>query len=191
MTHPAILVAWAQTSTGTEVLIARLVRGQEDLPALTDVQTWATNALGLPSRDDATGWATRARLRGLVPRVAGRIGSDANVYVRDSLGDWAPTTTDRRALAMRIEARFDLGDLVFADLELRANREAIARAAAERLVLEEVTRLYFERVELYLASLCHPTAQASLRAAEVDGLLTGYTGGRFRARADRSSHHED
>lgn len=180
-----MLLALALTSTGTEALIARVVRGEEALPSLALVQTWAVEAMGLASPDDARSWGRRARWRGLVPRLSGRLGSDANVYVKDTLGDWAPTTADRRALALRVEARFELGDLVFADLELRASRESIARSAAERLALEEVTRVYFERVEVWLNLLRGADATAALRAAALDGLLRAQTGGRYALRSDR------
>lgn len=180
-----IWLSLALTSTGTERLLARVVAGHEALPALAEVQGWAVEAAGLASAAEAQSWAARARWRGLVPRLVGRLGSDANLYVRDTLGDWTPTTTDRRALALRIEARLELGELVFADLELRASREAIARSAAERLLLEEVTRLYFERVELWLRRCRGLDEAGALRAATLDGLLRAYTGGRYAPRPAR------
>ncbi len=179
MSSTAVIMALALTSTGTEVLLARIVSGRECMPSLEQVQSWASENMGLASVDEAEGWSTRARLRGLVPRVAARLGSDANVYVKDIVGDWAPTTSDRRALALRVEARFDFGDLVFADPELRANREAIARSAAERLLLEEVTRLYFERVALWLSHLLSSAPEKVVQLAALDGLLRAHTGGRY------------
>ena len=179
MSGGPVLVALALTSTGTEVLLDRVLSGRTCMPSLALVQTWAAENIGLVALDEVQSWPTRARLRGLVPRVGARLGSDANVYVRDTLGDFATTTADRRALALRVEARFDFGDLVFADLELRANREAIARSAAERLVLEEVTRIYFERLELWISSLLAPTPQKLIRLAGLDGLLRAQTGGRY------------
>jgi len=173
------------TATVSAAWIADVVAGRDVLPALADVQDAAEAALLAASPRDVVSWAHRARMRGLVPRLDVALGTDSDLDVRDSYSTGrSRTTTEGRAFGFELGARWELGDLVFSDGELRASREALARAASVRLAREEVTRLYFERVELLLeARGDHPEADR-LRAARIEGLLRALTGGRFRVREE-------
>lgn len=169
-------------------LLDALVEGRAELPSLVDVQRAAEEALELTPSAEAEGWARRARLRGLVPDVEAGLGRDADLDVRGSSDDGSfKTTTEGRQLGVDVSVRFELGELVFSDLELRASRERLARAASVHLARDRATQLYFDRVEVALRLRDAPSTELLLSAARLDGLLDALTGGRLRwpRKADR------
>jgi len=170
---PSIVETLVATSTISDRELDDLIAGRGALPALAAVHQAALEEWSSPEVD----WATRARLRGLVPRIDLSAGTDADVDVRDTLD--ARTTNEGHALGLRVTARFELGDLIFADSELRASRDVAAREAVMRALLEHVTDLYFERLELLVASRIAPSAPLNLRARNIDGMLRALTGGRL------------
>jgi hypothetical protein len=173
------LLLTATSTAPSEGWLRQVIAGQRGLPALAEVQRAAVVSLGLPSLDDVNGWEGRARWRGALPRLDLSIGTDSDLDIRDSFSTSSSrVTVAGRAFVARAAARWDLGLLLAGDLERRTAREATARAAVVRLVVEEVTRLYFERVELLAAPAGDPTLAA--RAALLDGLLDGHTGRRLR-----------
>ncbi|MCK6546846.1 hypothetical protein L6R52_13440 [Myxococcota bacterium] len=175
-----LLVTSVSTSTdAASRLIDALVDGRAELPALADVQRAAEDALELTPSTEAEAWARRARLRGLVPDLEAGLGRDADLDVRASGESTFKTTTEGRQLAVDVGVRFELGELVFSDLELRASRERLARAASIQLARDRVTQLYFDRVELALRLRDAPTPELLLVAARLEGLLDALTGGRL------------
>lgn len=148
-----------------------IIRGERELPALADVQA-AAQARWRGRDPDA--WAARARWRGLVPRVDLSVGTDVDSDVRDTLD--ARTTVEGHALGVRVSARFELGELVYAEPELRLHREHLAGQSALRDLLAEVTTLYFERVAVLLVQRERSTPAVELRARLLDGRLAALTG---------------
>jgi hypothetical protein len=181
MTHATLLLALALTSTSTlsdDQIIERVIAGRGELASLRDVQRAAVDALGVVSDDDASSWHSRARWRGVVPRVDVGAGTYDGLDVRTMLyGASAYSTTDLYKLGLDVRARWELGELVFNDMELRANRESLARSAAIHLARERATRLYFERVEVLMKQRHDPSPVLTLAAARLDGLLRAVTGG--------------
>lgn len=174
----ALLSGIVATSTISAEWIDRVVRGEDVLPSLEAVQDAAVEALGVPDGEAARAWATRARWRGAFPRLEVSIGTDRDLDIRDSFSrDTWRTTTEGQALGVRVTARWELGALMFAEHELRANREAVARASALQLARERVTQIYFERLELLAQMRSEDRLDLQLRAAALDGLLRAYTGG--------------
>lgn len=181
-----MLGLWFSLALGepSAALVERWIRdavaGRDALPALAGVQAAAVAALGLTDDEAASSWAARARWRGIVPRLDARLGTSQNVDVRSGadLGDLV--TRDGRGLGVDFAARWDLGDLVFSDLEMRINRERIARSAAERLARERVTKVWFQRLEVLIRQRTSPEVDLALEAARLDGLLHALTAGRFR-----------
>jgi hypothetical protein len=176
------MIAWlllAATSTsGVEARIGAIVDGRDRLPSLVEVQSAAEVALELTGADEAEGWSRRARLRGLVPALDGRFGTDTDLTVRDSEenGGWS---TLGHGLGFDVSAKLALGDLVFSDIELRASRERTARSAAIRLAKERVTRLYFRWIEVRIALDDEPTIERLIEAQRIEALLRAATGGRL------------
>lgn len=168
------------TSSISEDWVERVVRGEDALPSLADAQRLAEESLGVPAAEDARGWAGRARWSGVVPALDVSVGTDSDLDVRDSFSQQvARVTTAGRAFGFRVGARWDLGEVIFHDAELRANREALARAAAAALVRERVTELYFERLEVLAAQRVRNELALDLKAARLDGLLRAMTDGRL------------
>jgi hypothetical protein len=185
-----ILSALVASSTGAAWLDA-VIEGRGELPSLADVQWAAVAQMTIPSDDETRGWAGRARLRGLVPELQLGVGTNSALSARDNLSA-SPTEIDTigEGVTAHAQAKWTLGDLVFADVELRANREALARAAAIRLVKDRVTRIYFERVEVLARQRRAPSTELAIRAAQLDGLLRAYTGGLAIAKSARGKETE-
>jgi hypothetical protein len=169
----------AATSTNTlEQELALIVAGRGGLPSLAQVQEAAVAALALTDAEEVEAWSSRARLRGLAPTVDARFGTTTDLDVRGEV-DGEGWTRVGRGLGLDVSTRFNLGDLVFSDQELRASRERLARSAAIRLARERATRIYFQRVANLLEVRARPNAAALLEAARLDGLLQAVTGGRL------------
>jgi hypothetical protein len=169
------------TATAPEsAVIDAIVAGCGELPSLIEVQDAAVEALAIADEETARNWASRARWRGLAPQIDVAIASDADIDIRDSWeGALDRTTSSGRKLGLELGARFELGELVFSDAELRANREALARAATLSLARERATKLYFERIEVSLLARTNPSRELALAIARLDGLLRAMTGGRI------------
>lgn len=181
-----VLALASSTLTATAAMdreLDRLIEGRGELPSLREVQAAAQAELGLSEDEDAASWGRRARLRGVVPRVDAAFGSDADLDIRASATSPAQTTTEGRQLGFDVAVRFELGNLLFSELELRANREAIARAAAIQLARDRATELYFERLSVELELREAPSAALLLSARRLDGLIDVMTGGRVSRRA--------
>lgn len=161
--------------------VRALVEGRDVFPALSATQRAAVEALDLEPAARAREWSSRARERGWVPRVDVRMGTDADRDVR-ALGSLDEKWTEERGFGADLAFRWSLGDVVFADAELRVNRERLARAAAVRLARERVTKVFFERLEVELALRAKPEPELVVEAARLDGLLAALTGGAWSLR---------
>jgi hypothetical protein len=175
-----LALAARSATVADAAVIDALVAGCGELPSLEAVQNAAVETLAISDEETARGWAARARWRGLAPQVDVAVGSDADVDVRDSWeGALQRTTSSGRKLGIEVGARWALGELIFSDAELRANREMLARSATVQLARERATKLFFERIEVYLLSRERPSRELSLALARLDGLLRAITGGRL------------
>ena len=173
---PEVVPGPSEDISTLETVVDAWVRGQGRFPSLAAVQEAAEVALRLEPEHRARSWSDRARNRGWVPRLDVRVGTDSDRDVR-ALGRVEESWTEERAFAADVAARWSLGDIVFADVELRVNRERLARSAAVRLARERVTKVYFQRLEVELAMRVRREARLVLEAARLDGLLKALTGG--------------
>jgi hypothetical protein len=176
------VVALVCSSTSAATWVDMVIDGKGALPALRAVQEATRHHLGLPTDDAARGWPRRARLRGLIPRLDVGFGTDADRDIRRSLTtSLARTTTEGRAVDFEVAARWNLGEVVFSDAELRASREAIARFAAIRIAMDRVTRIYFERVSVLAKLRDKPTETLRIESARLEALMNAMTGGEVAA----------
>ncbi len=175
------LLLLATATTTVDRWVDDVVAGKGGLPSLRAVQEAAVSALELTPSDDAAGWDSRARWRGLVPRLEARFGTAADQSIRDGVTGTAWATSQGQNLGLDVAAKWELGELVFNDLELRANRERIARAARVALARERATTIYFERVRNLIALRTRPTEALVIEAARLDGMLAAVTGGLLRS----------
>lgn len=161
------------SSSTPAVSIQTLVEGKTSFPALAVVQAAAASRIV----DAASfSWAQRARLRGLLPNFEVSFGSDSDRDVRITAKTGAASFAEGREYGLRLRARWHLSELVFDDAELRAHRERLASEAARRLIIDQVTQLYFNRVELFFLAL---TPHRKLKAARLEGRIHGLTGGQI------------
>jgi hypothetical protein len=184
MTPAFGLALLAATSTAAEAaLVARVLAGAGPLPPLAAVQEAAVAALALTPFDEVEGWARRARLGALLPRLDVRVGTDVALDVR-STPSGSGWTTSGLGRGLDLAASWSLSELAFSDRELRAHRERVARAAIERLARERATRLYFRRLEILLEAAREPTVELLVEGAQLDGLLRAVTAGRLERPAE-------
>lgn len=180
MVGSLVLLAAAELE-GFERLVRKIIAGQGRLPSLARTLRAAEEALRLEPEECARSWSDRARNRSWLPRLEVRMGTDSDLDIR-ALGQADELWTEGRGFGADLALRWTLGDVVFADVELRVNRERLARSAAVRLARERVTKVYFERVEVELGLRQAVRAELVLAAARLDGLLVALTGGEWALR---------
>ena len=179
-----LLVADPSAAT-VERWIREAVDGRDVLPALASVQAAAVAALGLTDDETAASWASRARWRAILPRLDARFGTSQNVDVRAGADIDRDYIKDGRGLGADVSARWALGDLVFSDLEMRINRERLARSAAARLARERVTQIWFDRLEVLIRRRMSAAPELAVEAARLDGLLSALTGGGVEGKGEK------
>jgi hypothetical protein len=192
---------WAQEPETVEQVLARFV----DEPSIGVVQAWAAEeVLASPTR--VRRWLAQTRTAALLPdlSVDWRVrddwdagfgyygpnglepapGLDLSVVPEDSGRSWT------RELQIGLD--WDLSDVVSSSDRIRMISEAQELAELRERVVDEVTRLYFERrrlqVEAVLAPALDPGSYARdlLRMQELTASLDAATGGAFsRALASR------
>jgi hypothetical protein len=161
-------------------------------PSVELVQQWAMQySKTHPAAVEA--WWRSARKAKLLPTVAvgyrydDDYGEDYN-YVTNDQGENVPTLSgvDRdRDHAAVIAARWDLDDLLMSSNHMRVVSESRKTVELRDEIMEEITKLYFERrrhqVEMLLSPSRDLKAQVedTLKLMEITAQLDAYTGGRF------------
>jgi hypothetical protein len=171
----AVLIG-SLTSTSSWTL-AEIVQGDGLFPSLRSVQKAAAKLIPVTSNRQ---WAHRARLRGALPQVEVSFGTDLDQDVRVSVGH-SESTFEGREYGFKLKARWHLSSLMFDSAELRAHRERRSSAAARRLLIDEVTQMYFNRVELMFLPT---TVHRELKAARLEGRMHALTGGEYFGGSD-------
>ncbi|HVI92472.1 MAG TPA: hypothetical protein VM753_00620 [Anaeromyxobacter sp.] len=161
--------------------LAALGAGEPDVGAVQAAAAQAAEA-GAPP---ASGFARRARMAALLPRVTAEYRQDERSYRVVGLQGSGEVDYLRLApgTAFAVRATWDLGALVAAPGELAAAAEAAARARRREEAVKRATELFYERRRLRLELLVAPRATALDRAraeleverlgAELDALTGG------------------
>ncbi|WP_242342586.1 hypothetical protein [Anaeromyxobacter terrae] len=180
---PAREVASTDAAAETRALraLALLSAGE---PSIAEVQ--AAAALAADSEaPGAAGFARRARLAALLPRLTAEYQRDERSHRVVGLQGSGEVDYLRLAPghAVTFRATWDLGGLVAATGEVAAAAEATARARARAEAVKRATAVYYERRRLRLALLLEPPGTALARAqaeleidrlgAELDALVSG------------------
>jgi hypothetical protein len=142
--------------------------------------------------------------RGWLPKLDLRAGGDLSrdrrrdfdqAFLSGGVRDLFDEEFDRGTdVGVSLVFSWDLGDTVFHPDALDVSREARALIELRDDVLDEVTRLYFERRRVLLALAAGPgstreeAARLRLRADELAAGLDAWTGGWFGRRAASLSH---
>lgn len=141
-----------------------LERARAGEPRVEAVQR-AAEARAAPSRAETSGWARRARLAALMPRVSSSVRHDVRSYhvFGYTSGEEVDYVRSTPGDAVALSLDFDLSGLVFNGRELEAAAAAERAEAARRAAAERATKLYFERLRLRVALVAGPPADASAR----------------------------
>ncbi|WP_242341348.1 hypothetical protein [Anaeromyxobacter sp. SG66] len=143
-------------------------------PAIAEVQAAAAQAADSEA-PGAVGFARRARLAALLPRLTAEYQRDERSHRVVGLQGSGEVDYLRLApgFAVTLRATWDLGGLVAATGEVAAAAEATARARARAEAVKRATTLYYERQRLRLSLLLDPPGSALTRAQaelEIDRL---------------------
>lgn len=168
-----VLLSLGQPEPVSDPVVRRWLDGQERFPSLADTLRAAEDALQLTSAESLRAWSKRARLRGWVPRVDIRVGTDRDLGVRRPASG-AEAWTEAQAFGVDLGLRFGLSDVIFSTSELQASRVARRQASLLKRVRSEVARLYVRRLKSELVE-ANPWARA-----ELDSVLDGLTAGFWR-----------
>lgn len=157
-------------------------------PTVRETQAAATRHAGIVP-DRPASWQERARWAAAAPELLGEYRRAA--ATDRTLGSQASGTVDYSGLDREdrttVRARWELDRLVFNPDELRVAAEAIELVELRQTVVDQVTRLYFERrrqqVELLRPALdLEARLPIELRVEELTASLDGLTGGWFSSR---------
>jgi len=160
-------------------------------PSIVEVQD-AAERVAEASVVEAPGFARRARLAALLPRVTAEYRRDERSYRVVGLQGAGMVDYQRLSpgVAVAVSATWELGELVAAKGEIAAAQANAERARRKGEAVKRATALYYERRRARLALLLAPAegalprAQAELEVdrlgAELDALTGGLVSGRRR-----------
>ncbi|MBK8013243.1 MAG: hypothetical protein IPK13_18045 [Deltaproteobacteria bacterium] len=175
--EPASAKASPMSDDEVRRFIEDCVAGRGAVLSLAEVQERSLDFIPVATAEEATHWASRARLAGLLPHLEARFGSDVALDFRDVRDDSVRfTRTQGRTLGFDVRVRFDLDGLVFHDAELRASRERLVWADEVRSVRERATRLYFDLLEALVERHRAPSREAHQTVARTAGILRALIG---------------
>jgi hypothetical protein len=185
-TEPALPPDPAEAAREARGLLARF-SGE---PSVRETQDAAIRYAGIDG-DRPASWRRRARVAGAAPELLAEYRRAA--ATDRTLGSQASGNVDYSGLDREdrytARARWELDRLVFNPDELRVAAEAIEVVELRQAVVDQVTRLYFERrrqqIELLRPALdLDARLPLELRIQELTASLDGLTGGWFSARLD-------
>jgi hypothetical protein len=158
-------------------------------PSVQEVLRMALRAARTLGPERTRELCRRARLAGLVPTVRLAAQRGLQQDLSSSISIQADRTNSSQGDDLQLEASlsFDLSRLVFASEEVRVLSVERWLLADRRRLIEEVTRLYFQRQRLVRerAAAAAPDPELDAGIAETEALLDAFTeGGYGRARAE-------
>ncbi|MCB9653180.1 MAG: hypothetical protein H6729_03475 [Deltaproteobacteria bacterium] len=175
--EPPPLIAAPMSDDEVRRFIDVCVAGRGPVLSLAEVQARSLAFMAVATADETEGWASRARLSGLLPKLEARFGSDVALDMRDVRDDSVRfTRTQGQTLGFDVRVRFDLDALVFHESELRASRERVVWAEEVRSVRERATRLYFDLIEAIVERHRAPSREAHARVARAAGAIRALIG---------------
>ncbi|MBI2495944.1 MAG: hypothetical protein HYW10_05215, partial [Candidatus Omnitrophica bacterium] len=133
-------------------------------------------------------WRRQAALRALFPAV--EIGVDHDRTRRASIDEgtfpkFQIIETDNRDAGLNLSVKWELGDLLWNDDQTSIDVRSKLMVQLRDDIVDEVTRIYFERRRLQVALLTDPPSdqqamlEKELRLQELTALMDGLTGGYF------------
>jgi hypothetical protein len=143
--------------------------------------------------DKINNWRRSARLRALVPSLSAGIGRSAtDLFHWDTGQNPDNLVSGREYLDWDVGLSWDLGDMIWSTDQTTIDSRSKLMVELREDILDQVTRLYFERrrlqIELLQNDLYDPqlALDKRMRVAELTALIDGYTGGEFSQKLERS-----
>lgn len=150
-------------------------------PTIKQVQAWAIGYADVhPNK--IKDWQDRAKRKAMLPSFSVGIDRDATEIFHWDTGPNPDVLQKGRDLTdWGMSLSWDLGELIWNNDQTSIDSRSKLMVELREDILDQVTRLYFERKRLVLSrsedSL--EAEQIDLRIEELTALLDGYTGGRF------------
>ena len=159
-----------------------------DDPTIQQVHRWAIDYAEV-SPDKIKNWRALAGKRALLPDFSvGLDRADGEFYHWDTGSNPDTLIKGKDLLNWDVSLSWDLGDLIWSTDQTTIDSRSKLMVELREDVLDQVTRLYFERrrlqVELTAADSLEPPVQfdRQLRVEELTALLDAFTGGKFSSK---------
>ena len=158
-----------------------------DEPTIQQVHRWAVDYAEV-SPDKIKNWRALAGKRALLPDLSvGMDRGDGEVFHWDTGTSPDTLLKGRDFLSWDVSLSWDLGDLVWSTDQTTIDSRSKLMVELREDVLDQVTRLYFERRRLQAelaADALEPAAEfdKQLRVDELTALLDAFTGGKFSSK---------
>jgi hypothetical protein len=171
--------------------------GDDHEPEVAEVQKAAARHAGFDLAKAAS-WKKRAANSAWLPEVSVRVKKESFANDGEKYNTETPyqTFTAGEGLFFEVGARWSLDALVFDRRELEASREGAAVFGEYKKLMEEVSRIYFER-KLLLAETSggNPAkdklVEKQIRIQELTAMLDALTGGQFSREAARKHRNTE
>jgi outer membrane protein TolC len=154
-------------------------------PTIREVLRMALRAARTLGPERTRELCRRARLAGLVPtlKLSAQRGLQQDLSSSQGLETDRTNSSQGDDLSLEASLSFELSRLVFASEEVRVLSVERWLVADRRRLIEEVTRLYFQRQRLLRerAAAAAPDAELDAAIAEAEALLDAFTDGGFSA----------
>ena len=156
-------------------------------PAIGDVREAAIRYAEVHP-DKIKRWRTQAAWRALFPTVTFGMDDDRTLNASVDEGTFPKfqvlETQDRKS-GMNVSVKWELGDLIWSDNQTSIDVRSKLMVQLRDDLVDEVTRLYFERRRIQVGLLTSPSTDQQelldkeLRVQELTALIDGLTGGYF------------
>ena len=137
-------------------------------------------------------WRSLARTKALIPTISSGINRSASELLHwDSGPNPDNLLKGREFLDWDVSVAWKLSDLVWSDDQTSIDSRSKLMVELRDDIVDQVTRLYFERRRVQIELLAIKEQEASqidkqMRMAELTALIDGYTGGEFSQRIRRN-----
>lgn len=134
-------------------------------------------------------WHRQSRLKAFAPTISTGIDRSASDLMHWDTGQNPDELTKGRDfIDWDVSLSWDLGDMVFSSDQTSIDSRSKLMVELREEVLDQVTRVYFERRRLQVTLLNHKkTGESSIedemRLAELTAIIDGFTGGEFSQRS--------
>lgn len=159
-----------------------------DEPTIRQVYRWAIDYAEV-SPDKIRNWRALAGKRALLPNLSvGLDRADGEIFHWDTGTNPDTLLKGRDLLSWDVSLSWDMGDLVWSTDQTTIDSRSKLMVELREDILDQVTRLYFERrrlqMELAATDALEPPARfdKELRVEELTALLDAFTGGKFSSK---------